>query len=427
MKERIFICDFDGTVNRIDIGNRLVKALLPDRYEEINIAYSHGKITNFEIYRDILSPIISKDGDNLRTIIKRFLRETPGFRDFVRYAKDINSEIIILSDGFDIYINEFLKKYDIKIHFYANILNKERKGFSMNFPYLNKNCERCGTCKREVIRDIKKHYKVIIYIGDGQSDICSSDEVDVFFGKRRIFDGIKNRTKFYFYDFNVLKTLLEKKGRYRGVFFDLDGTLVDGFDIIYESFNYSLRSLGLKEIPIRAIKKVIGPALSEGFKRLVPENLVEEGVKLYRAYYKERYLERTILFAEAKKILQFLKDNRIIVGLITNKKVNFAVELLEYLKIDKYFDFIRGAEEGYLPKPESHIMESIMKQFKLFKDEVIYIGDSEIDGRFALNTGTDFIAMGLGLGTERNLYRYKPLTYSKNMNNLFSSLKFMID
>ncbi len=426
--KRIIINDFDGTINRFDIGNKITKSLLTtEDYKLIDRVYKNRKISNYEIYERYLAPIISKDGHNLSSIINKYLHQTNGFVNFFNFAKKQDYDLLILSDGFDIYISAFLKKYNIDIPYFANRVIKTEEGYSLIFPNKKPHCERCGTCKEDIIKNLRRKYNEIIYIGDGLSDICPSSWADVFFGKRKIFKEINVGKKFYFYDYDRLKDLLQKKGNYRAVIFDLDGTLVDGFDIIYESFNYSLKTLGLKEIPIREIKKVIGPALSEGFRRLVPEHLVAEGVNLYRSYYKERYLERTILFDGVRELLKYLKDMKIIVGLITNKKVSFAEELLRYLKIDKFFDFVNGAEEGYLPKPDSEIMEKIMKEFKINKEETIYIGDSEIDGKFANNCGVDFIALGLGLSSEGNLYKHRPLTYLKDMKSVLNSLTFLFN
>ncbi len=426
MKKTLIICDFDGTVNSIDIGSNILRELLPQKYDQIDRIYQQKKITNFEIYKQILGPAISLDGANLSTLIKKYIRQTSGFSEFAKWVNDKSHDITIVSDGFDLYINEFLKRHDLNISFYSNRLFRKDGVYQMEFPYHNESCFKCGSCKSEIIKGFRKNYKELIYVGDGLSDLCSSRHVDVFFARRRIFNEIETKSRFYFRDFNDLKKIMSKRGGYRAVFFDLDGTLVDGFDIIYESFNYALNTLGLKELPVKKIKKVIGPALSEGFRKIVPQELVEEGVRLYRAYYKERYLQRTVLFKEVKDILGLLRDNGIMVGLITNKKVSFAKELLDYLDVSKYFNFITGAEEGYLPKPDSEIMEKIKKDWRLESHEIIYVGDSITDGLFSRNSGCDFIALGVGLGSERELYRYSPLTFCKDLKELNHALIFLL-
>lgn len=432
MAKNLIACDFDGTVNKIDVGSSLVKALFPEQWEYINKAYQAGKLSNLEIYRDILAPAFKNNGGDPAKIIPKFLRSAGGFQDFYQFCGDAGYELIILSDGFDLYIREFLKKYVLDIKFYANRMVKNGGGYVLEFPNINNDCAVCGTCKTGLIKQLKKQYREIVYVGDGDSDICPSLISSVFFGKKKALKKVRSMAvsdkvpQFYFYDFERLKEVIKKTGSYRAIVFDLDGTIVDGFDIIYESFNHSLVKLGLEPVPTHRIKKVIGPALSEGFRRLVPSELVDDGVKIYRAYYKDRYLERTMLFSGMRETLKMLKDNNIIVGLITNKKGAFASELMDYLKLSKYFDFIKGAEEGCLPKPDGAMIDAAARQYGLEKSEIIYVGDSSIDGSFARNSGVDFIAVGMGLGKEDELYRYKPISYCASVEELQRVLEYLL-
>ncbi len=426
MAKNLIACDFDGTINKIDIGKAITKALLPAEWQKIESAFKNNELNNFILYHKYVLPALHRNNFIIENIIKKNLKISPGFKDFYEKMTIKGNKVIVLSDGFDIYIEAFMNKYKLNLEYYANklIYSKKHHNYSITHPYQCYCCNDCGTCKTTIIRKIKHQYKNIIYVGDGDSDICVSFQSNIFYGKRKVLLKIKNIDSnnspvlFYFYNFKNLNDAIECLNKIKCVIFDLDGTLVDGFDIIYESFNYALKKLGLKTVPISKIRKVIGPALSEGFRRLVPNNLVEKGVQLYREYYKERYLTRTILFNGIRELLTMLKDRKIIVGLITNKKANFAKDLLEYLSLDYYFDFIRGAEEGFLPKPESEIMEHILRQYNLQNNEVVYIGDSSIDGEFANKAGVKFIAVGMGLGKEKELYKYKPLSFCVNTKDL---------
>lgn len=433
MDKPIVVCDFDGTVNRYDVGSRILKTYLPERWEEINYQYSVGKLNNNIIYSDIFIPLMNKKGKEILKNIDSFLMPAKGFIEFYNFCNKNSYEMYILSDGFDFYIARFLEKFNFSINFIANtLISNNGSGFAIKTRFPDENCSSCGTCKSLALKSLLKNKRQSVYIGDGVSDICPSRLPDAFFGKKKILNKIKKLAKnravsdFYFYDFLHLKSLFERIGRYRSVIFDLDGTLVDGFDIIYESFNYALEQLGLEKLPAKKIKTVIGPALSEGFRRIVPAHLVDEGVKIYRAYYKERYLVRNKLFEGIRELLRSLKENGVIVGLITNKKAPFAVELINYLKLDNYFDFVVGADDGMLPKPDSMMMDKIVEKFSLNKSEIIYIGDSEVDGAFSQNSNVDFIAVGTGLGKERNLYRYKPLTFCENIEALKRVLYYLI-
>mgnify|MGYP001042941028 CR=1 FL=1 len=436
MGNNLIACDFDGTINRIDIGKAITKALFPTEWQKIERAFNNNELNNFTLYHKYLLPALQDNNFKIEQIINKNLKISPGFKDFFEKMTKKGNKVIVLSDGFDIYIEAFMKKYKLNLEYYSNklIYSEKHHNYSIIHPYQCYCCNDCGTCKTTIIRKIKHQYKNIIYVGDGDSDICASFQSNIFFGKRKILSKIHNidynnkPVLFYLHNFKNLIDDIECLNKIKCVIFDLDGTLVDGFEIIYESFNYALKKLGLKTVPISKIRKVIGPALSEGFRKLVPNNLVEKGVQLYREYYKERYLKRTILFDGIRELLTMLKDRNTIVGLITNKKGNFARDLLEYLNLIPYFDFITGAEEGFLPKPESQIMEHILSKYNLQPNEVVYIGDSSIDGEFAKKADVKFIAVGMGLGKEKELYKYKPLSFCVNTKDLFRVLdKIVID
>lgn len=434
MAEPLVVCDFDGTVNKYDVGSKILKTYLPERWEEINSLYVKGKLNNFKIYNEIFLPLMNRKGQQILKDIDNFLLPAKGFKDFYDFCNNRAYRMLILSDGFDFYIKRFLERYNFSVEFIANsILSRNGDGFTLKSSFPNTDCGSCGTCKSLALEKALKVEKHSVYVGDGISDICPSELPDAFFGKKNVLSKIKKLKKerhtsdFYFYDFSHLRKLFEKIGDYKAVIFDLDGTLVDGFDVIYESFNYSLEQLGLEKLPEKKIKTVIGPALSEGFKKLVPEHLVDEGVKLYRAYYKERYLARNQLFNGVRELLKFLKEKGILVGLITNKKAPFAIELINYLKLENYFTFMIGTDDGMLPKPDSMMMNRILEKYDLANSQVIYVGDSEIDGMFSQNSNVDFIAVGMGLGKERKLYKYKPLAFCENVASLMRVISYLID
>lgn len=432
MAKNLVVCDFDGTVNRIDVGSSIIKRYLPNSWSEVKKAYNAGKLTNYAMYNNIFLPLLKRRGKEILSEVDRFLVPNNGFREFYEYCKNDGHDLVILSDGFDFYINRFLQKFNFSIKFYSNSILMHKNNLDINFSYQNPDCDKCGTCKYEIMEKLVETHKNVVYVGDGDSDICSSRLSQAFWGKRKILQKIRksgfnrNVPDFYFYDFLHLRNAFERKKRYKAVIFDLDGTLVDGFDIIYESFNYALRELKLKEVPINKIKKVIGPALSEGFRRLVPEHLIEQGVSLYRAYYKERYLNRNTLFAGIKDLLVELKKRGVLVSLITNKKEPFAVDLINHLNLNRYFDFIKGADNGFLPKPDSMMMDEVLNRYKLERSQVLYVGDSEIDGAFSNNVGVDFVAVGMGLGKEKELYKFKPLAYCKDSEVLKNVLFYLI-
>lgn len=52
---------------------------------------------------------------------------------------------------------------------------------------------------------------------------------------------------------------------YKYILFDLDGTLTDPFEGITRSVQYALNAFGVKDEPLEALKRFIGPPLKASF------------------------------------------------------------------------------------------------------------------------------------------------------------------
>jgi phosphoglycolate phosphatase len=67
----------------------------------------------------------------------------------------------------------------------------------------------------------------------------------------------------------------------------------------------------------------------------------------------------------------------------TNKNNIIAKILLKKLKIIKYFKYIVGFNTYKYKKPNPLHLKAICKKFNLKKEEILYIGDTEIDSIMA--------------------------------------------
>ena len=71
------------------------------------------------------------------------------------------------------------------------------------------------------------------------------------------------------------------------VVFDLDGTLTDSAQGIFNSIKYLQNKAGLKPLTETQLRSCVGPPLNESFMRLwnVDFETAESFVKIYREYY----------------------------------------------------------------------------------------------------------------------------------------------
>ena len=76
--------------------------------------------------------------------------------------------------------------------------------------------------------------------------------------------------------------------------------------------------------------------------------------------------------------------------------VDFAVQDLVKDFFVGQFDVAIGEREGVRKKPAPDSVYEVLKEFDLKKDEVIYIGDSDVDYATAKNAGVDCILVEWG-------------------------------
>lgn len=179
------ICDFDGTAAQNDVGYLLFRTFGDERCVEAVNEWIEGKISSRDcLIRECEATRVSKNE------LARFVDQQkldPHFADLVQYANSQKTEIEIVSDGLDFYIERILKNHhlDSQLKVYANhLVFADDNQIRPEFPYFEFTCGHCANCKAYHVRSAKADGSRVIYIGDGLSDRCGAREADVVFAKR---------------------------------------------------------------------------------------------------------------------------------------------------------------------------------------------------------------------------------------------------
>lgn len=89
-------------------------------------------------------------------------------------------------------------------------------------------------------------------------------------------------------------------------------------------------------------------------------------------------------------LLRYLKP-RCRVALATNRTVSTR-DLLASFHLDHAFDLVVTAADVAYPKPHPESMQKILKTFGALPDQVLFVGDSQVDALLAQDTGVVFAA-----------------------------------
>jgi 2-hydroxy-3-keto-5-methylthiopentenyl-1-phosphate phosphatase len=184
MKSRIAIfCDFDGTISRRDIGDLFFRDFgsvpVEDAFAERLAGAISGREALVEGCRNVRF-----DRARFLEWLRRFEID-PYFQDFIDFSQDREFELVVVSDGLDLYIREFLARNGIaRLPLYANGARVEGTALVPSFPFFNRlDCTECGNCKTSHLRRKQVEGYFTVYVGDGRSDRCPCESAHMVFAK----------------------------------------------------------------------------------------------------------------------------------------------------------------------------------------------------------------------------------------------------
>ena len=100
---------------------------------------------------------------------------------------------LVLSDNYDYILNRVLKINGInKLKVYANKLSFSGDKIITGYPFKDKDCQICAHCKTKNLLAKAPKDSVIIYVGDGASDVCPAKHAHVVFAKDHLLRHLKD-------------------------------------------------------------------------------------------------------------------------------------------------------------------------------------------------------------------------------------------
>lgn len=175
---------------------------------------------------------------------------------------------------------------------------------------------------------------------------------------------------------------------FKGIIFDLDGTLVNSLQDLGESVNKVLAEYGFPTHSLEAYKFFVGNGIAKLIERALPaEHLAMQAAVLAR--FKEIYLmhqlDHTAPYSGIIELLHQLRNKGMLIGICTNKHEGAATEIIHKLFPDFQFDYIVGDRPDMPRKPNPLKVLNIAKAWNLAPAEIIYVGDSDVDMQTGVN------------------------------------------
>lgn len=186
------------------------------------------------------------------------------------------------------------------------------------------------------------------------------------------------------------------------IIFDLDGTLLDTLDDLRMSVNFALSKFGCQLRTREQVRKDIGNGVTMLIKRSVPQGFSQQNydkcLSIFRKHYIANYNNYTHPYSGLYDIIKKLIDEGYIVTVATNKLISAAKDLLN-IHYPSLFDYIQGDSLNIKKKPDPMMIDEIIKHYDVKREEVLYIGDTNVDEETALNAKVDYALVTYGYRT----------------------------
>lgn len=185
----------------------------------------------------------------------------------------------------------------------------------------------------------------------------------------------------------------------KAVIFDLDGTLLNTIDDLKNSVNYALKKFNFPERSLPEIKSFVGDGVKKLIERAVPPETdvktIENCLEIFKENYSLNMYNLTCPFNGILEILMEIKQDGLKIAVVSNK-FDSAVKNLCKKYFPNFVDIAIGQSEIISPKPMPDGVLKVIDELKISKENVIYIGDSDVDVKTAKNANLKCIGVTWG-------------------------------
>ena len=196
--------------------------------------------------------------------------------------------------------------------------------------------------------------------------------------------------------------------KYKLVIFDLDGTILDTIEDLCDSVNYALNKHSLPERTLGEVRTFVGNGIRRLIELSVPDGtdvIITDAVfESFRTHYKEHSCDKTRPYDGITDLLENIRLHNIKTAVVSNK-ADFAVKGLIRKYFDGLFSYAAGEKDGVPRKPYPDMVNNALSFFDISREDVLYVGDSEVDIETAKNSGIDSIIVTWGFRDKDTLIK----------------------
>tara|TARA_B100001250_G_scaffold239401_1_gene205712 strand:+ start:878 stop:1540 length:663 start_codon:yes stop_codon:yes gene_type:complete len=197
---------------------------------------------------------------------------------------------------------------------------------------------------------------------------------------------------------------MQKNHKTKLVLFDLDGTLIDTAPDFLISLNNVLSNHSREIVTMEKIR----PHISEGSSKLIKSFFEINEEHMNFEQYKNEFLNEyssnltksSRLFDGMETIIEYLNDNGIMFGVVTNKYHEYAEPIINSFPELQTIKILVCPDHVSISKPNPEGILLACSKLKVSPQDTVYLGDHVNDLKAGLAAGTDVIGCLYGYSLE---------------------------
>lgn len=176
------------------------------------------------------------------------------------------------------------------------------------------------------------------------------------------------------------------------VLFDLDGVLIDSYDVWFELMSAASVDLGYPPLDAEAFHAAWGQSVEDDRKLFFPGHTTEEVTAYYDTHFAE-YLDHLAVAEGVGAVFEHLAGRAIPTAVVTNTPNPLAGELVA--RAGAKPDVVVGGNDVPHPKPAPDMMLRACRLLGAAPGRAVVVGDSRFDRDAAGAAGCRFVGLGI--------------------------------
>ena len=208
----------------------------------------------------------------------------------------------------------------------------------------------------------------------------------------------------------------------KAIFFDLDGTLTDSGEGIFNCARLALEHFGIPQPTDQEMRVFVGPPLRDTFAKFgVPADGIEKAMEIYRARYNPIGIFENTPYPGIYELLEKLRNDGHRLFLATAKPEVMAVRIMERFDLAPYFELICGASLDLSRDSKSAVIAYLLEQVPDVA-QVIMVGDTAYDVIGATEHGIPTVGVSWGYGKAPDMTAAGAVAIADTMDDLYRLL-----